>query len=116
MIHAQTQVSPSDDCVPTLRLPEPISGGPWRISAAASPAAGASSAPRRGVTLAPGRTITIGAHVGCDLSIDDPAISARHVALSAGPCGVVVEDLGSKNGVYLEGARIQRALAAERAE
>lgn len=110
MIHAQAQVSPSDDCVPTLRLPEPISGGPWRISAAASPAAGASSAPRRGVTLAPGRTITIGAHVGCDLSIDDPAISGRHVALSAGPRGVVVEDLGSKNGVYLEGARIQRAV------
>jgi transcriptional regulator with AAA-type ATPase domain len=97
-----------DECVPTLQLSEPVSRGPWRISASASPGEGAGT--RRGVTLAMGQSISIGAHVACQLVIDDPTISARHASVHAGPGGVVVEDLGSKNGVYWAGARIQRAV------
>jgi DNA-binding NtrC family response regulator len=44
------------------------------------------------------------------LVIDDPTISGRHVSITGGASGVVVEDLGSKNGVYLAGARVQRAV------
>jgi DNA-binding NtrC family response regulator len=62
------------------------------------------------VTLAMGQTLRIGAHVACELVIDDPTISGRHASISAGPNGVVVEDLGSKNGVYWGGARVQRAV------
>jgi DNA-binding NtrC family response regulator len=60
--------------------------------------------------LAVGRRIIIGAHVSCDLVIDDPTISGRHVSMTGSASGVVVEDLGSKNGVYLAGARVQRAV------
>jgi DNA-binding NtrC family response regulator len=57
-----------------------------------------------------GRRIIIGAHVSCDLVIDDATISGRHVSVTGGASGVIVEDLGSKNGVYLAGARVQRAV------
>jgi DNA-binding NtrC family response regulator len=57
-----------------------------------------------------GKRITVGAHVSCHLVIDDPTISARHVSLTAEAGGVLVEDLGSKNGLYFAGARVQRAV------
>jgi DNA-binding NtrC family response regulator len=107
-MNRHAQASDPDECVPTLELSEPMSHGPWRISAAASPGEGAGT--RRAVTLAMGQSLSIGAHVGCQLVIDDPTISARHASVHAGPSGVVVEDLGSKNGVYWAGARVQRAV------
>jgi DNA-binding NtrC family response regulator len=102
----------SEAAVPTLELAEPTSRGPWRISAAgcSKRADGASAVPRRAVTLAAGRRLIIGAHISCDLVIDDPTISGRHVSITGSASGVVVEDLGSKNGVYLAGARVQRAV------
>jgi DNA-binding NtrC family response regulator len=102
----------SEGSVPTLELAEPASRGPWRISATAGARQGGvgAEAPPRAVTLGVGRCIIIGAHVACDLVIDDPTISGRHVSVTGGASGVVVEDLGSKNGVYLAGARVQRAV------
>ncbi|HTV18682.1 MAG TPA: sigma 54-interacting transcriptional regulator [Polyangiaceae bacterium] len=108
----------ADAAVPTLELDEPTSRGPWRISTAGGPSRPGSvaSSPPRAVTLAVGRRITIGAHVACDLVIDDPTISGRHVSVTGAASGVIVEDLGSKNGVYLAGARVARAvLQGERA-
>ncbi|HWO08964.1 MAG TPA: sigma 54-interacting transcriptional regulator [Polyangiaceae bacterium] len=101
-----------DDGVPTLPLAEPASAGPWRVSAVPGGESGQPGAGgvRRGVTLAVGETILVGAHVGCQLAIDDPTISARHARLTATAEGVLVEDLGSKNGVYIAGARVERAL------
>jgi DNA-binding NtrC family response regulator len=106
------QTADSEAPVPTLELAEPTSRGPWRISAAgcAKRYDGASDAPRRAVTLAVGRRIIVGAHVSCDLVIDDAAISGRHVSITGSASGLVVEDLGSKNGVYLAGARVHRAV------
>jgi transcriptional regulator with PAS, ATPase and Fis domain len=101
-----------EECVPTQELSEPMSRGPWRISAAASPAEAATSAGggRRAVTLTMGQSIRIGAHVTCQLVIDDPTISGCHASVSAGANGLVIEDLASKNGVYWAGARVQRAV------
>ena len=98
----------SDDCIPTLPLCEPAPKGPWRVSAQGEPRG--SRECERAVTLALGRSIIIGANVGCNLVIDDLTISGRHVKLTASTDGVLVEDLGSKNGVYLAGARVERAM------
>jgi DNA-binding NtrC family response regulator len=98
-----------DDVVPTLELPAPSNEGPWRVRAVVQSEASHAGA-RHGVTLSAGQSITVGAHVGCQLVIEDPTISARHVQLTAEEHGVLVEDLGSKNGVYLAGARVERAL------
>jgi len=39
--------------------------------------------------------------------IDDDAISRRHARIVIGESGAVLEDLGSKNGTYLRGRRLQ---------
>lgn len=43
----------------------------------------------------------------CELSISDPAVSRRHARLWVNPAQIVIEDLGSQNGVYVNGTRIQ---------
>ena len=45
---------------------------------------------------------TVGRAAGCDLRLDDPAVSAHHAQLLRGPAGVVV-DLGSTNGTTVGG-------------
>jgi predicted component of type VI protein secretion system len=42
----------------------------------------------------------------CELAISDPAVSRRHARLWVTPTQIVIEDLGSQNGVYVNGARI----------
>jgi DNA-binding NtrC family response regulator len=44
----------------------------------------------------------------CDIVIDDRTLSRRHLRLEPGPRSVVVEDLASTNGVWLDGKRIDR--------
>jgi hypothetical protein len=55
----------------------------------------------------------IGRSGECQLSLDDPLVSRRHAALHVGADGVSVQDLESRNGVYVNGARItaERQLA-----
>jgi S-DNA-T family DNA segregation ATPase FtsK/SpoIIIE len=39
--------------------------------------------------------------------LDHPDVSRRHARLEVGPDGVTVHDLGSKNGIYVEGRRVE---------
>jgi predicted component of type VI protein secretion system len=48
----------------------------------------------------------IGRSASCQLSLDDPLVSRRHAIMMVSPDGVTVEDLGSRNGVIVNGARI----------
>jgi pSer/pThr/pTyr-binding forkhead associated (FHA) protein len=61
----------------------------------------------------PGRTYIAGRGEGCALRLPVEEVSREHAAFSRGDGGVVVGDLGSKNGVVIAGARItgERALA-----
>ena len=48
----------------------------------------------------------VGRSAGCQLSLDDPLVSRRHALLVVSREGVTVEDLGSRNGVVVNGERI----------
>jgi hypothetical protein len=48
----------------------------------------------------------IGRSSSCNLALDDALVSRRHAAITHKPDGVWVEDLGSRNGVLLNGGRI----------
>ena len=64
--------------------------------------------PDRGDSIAIGESVvTIGSGGGCDVLLSDPTISRRHLGIEAGPNGVVLRDLGSTNGSYVQGARFQ---------
>jgi pSer/pThr/pTyr-binding forkhead associated (FHA) protein len=49
----------------------------------------------------------IGRTPECQLSLDDPLVSRRHAILVIQPDGVFVQDLGSRNGVFINGARAE---------
>ncbi|MEI9935926.1 MAG: FHA domain-containing protein [Pseudomonadota bacterium] len=58
------------------------------------------------ITLRAGK-LYLGRSPECELAISDPAVSRRHARLWVSPTQIVIEDLGSQNGVYLNGERIQ---------
>ncbi|MCY1006080.1 sigma 54-interacting transcriptional regulator [Nannocystis pusilla] len=64
------------------------------------------------VALDPARIILVGSAPSADLRIGDPTVSARHARIGGDGRGMVVEDLGSTNGTYVDGVRVQRAWLA----
>jgi Protein of unknown function (DUF3662)/FHA domain len=62
----------------------------------------------RRLLVAPGGGI-IGRSRDCEIVIDDAGISRRHAELRPGPDGWTVEDLGSTNGVLVNGHPIRGA-------
>lgn len=54
--------------------------------------------------------VVIGRADDCDLQVEDPTVSGHHARMSWSARRIVVEDLGSANGVYVGGRRVARAL------
>jgi pSer/pThr/pTyr-binding forkhead associated (FHA) protein len=52
-------------------------------------------------------TFAVGRNASCQLSLDDPLVSRRHALFEVGGGGVTVEDLNSRNGVIVNGHRIE---------
>lgn len=51
--------------------------------------------------------VVIGRDEGCDIKIPDRKISRRHAQLRPSPDGIVLEDLGSKNGTHHNGQKLK---------
>lgn len=49
----------------------------------------------------------VGRSAECQLALDDPLVSRKHAAIRVRKDGVTVEDLGSRNGVLVNGLRIE---------
>ena len=58
------------------------------------------------VEVAAGRTVVVGRAVTSDIPIYDPTVSRRHAELTATDQGVRVRDLGSSNGTFVNGTRV----------
>jgi len=59
--------------------------------------------------VTPGRPIVVGRAVECDVTLTDATISRRHAEVRAEEGGLVVRDLGSRNGTYRNGQRVEVA-------
>jgi len=53
-------------------------------------------------------TCVVGSSPSCDLVLAEPTVSRRHVSLELCPQGVVVQDLGSRNGTFYLGNRVDK--------
>ena len=53
-----------------------------------------------------GNSMEAGRDPKCDIPLDFPMVSWRHARLTRTPEGILVEDLGSRNGTYLNGLRV----------
>lgn len=49
----------------------------------------------------------IGRSAECQLAVDDPLVSRRHAALRVGADAVLAEDLGSRNGILINGKKVK---------
>jgi pSer/pThr/pTyr-binding forkhead associated (FHA) protein len=55
-------------------------------------------------------TMTIGRMSDCEISIPSEEISRQHVRVQTLPEGLMVEDLGSSNGTYINNERVHKAV------
>jgi hypothetical protein len=62
----------------------------------------------REIPLPLGRFV-IGRAETCELPLDDPLVSRQHAALDVAEDGVTAEDLGSRNGIRVNGERVENA-------
>jgi DNA-binding NtrC family response regulator len=65
--------------------------------------------PDEGKEIPLGGTAQIGADPTCDLVLRDPAVSRRHASVSSEGSRIIVRDLGSRNGTFLDGTRLREA-------
>jgi len=59
--------------------------------------------------LLTGPVTVIGRGSEADIIVDDPGVSRRHLEIRVTPDGVVATDLGSTNGVFVEGHQVPAA-------
>lgn len=90
-----------------------------RTMAAHAPAPGGGRAARtapgqlaHGQVLLPhgprvGQPLVIGRNHACDIVVDDPLVSRRHVQVEVAPAGIVLRDLGAFNGTFVNGRRLE---------
>lgn len=92
-------------------------GGPapvTRLPGAGSPAGPAGGAVRRWIEINGNRhqisrpTLVLGRSTEADVRVDDPGVSRRHAEIRVGSPSVV-QDLGSTNGIVVDGQHTQRA-------
>lgn len=65
----------------------------------------------RGNRLEVNRELIAGREVGCDLLLDEGRCSRKHARLQPSPGGILVTDLGSSNGTFINGNRIESGIA-----
>lgn len=87
----------------TNRVVQKAYQGPWHIRVGDSPQAESRQ-------LKVGDELRIGSGPEVELRVVDPAVSRRHCCLAATREGLQVRDLGSTNGVWLGGVRVESAV------
>lgn len=116
----QARLAAIEPAAPVRKLSEP-----WHAASSANDDPGATAvrpvAPKfvlRGLAgRAFGRSIplagvvTVGRGPECSLRLDEPGLSRAHARLLANEHGVQVEDVGSSNGTFINGARVLRGEA-----
>jgi hypothetical protein len=55
-------------------------------------------------------TVEVGRDPRCDISLADPLLSRRHAEFVASGRGVIVRDLNSRNGILVNGRKLQEAV------
>ncbi len=72
------------------------------------------SRPARALLLPDDREVVVGRGPECDVVLDDDRISRRHALLACNGSGWSITDLGSKNGLMIDGAPAAEGSLAER--
>lgn len=88
----------------TLEMQHAAALGPWLLEIG-SPDGGSC------MLLRPGDRVVLGSGKEADVRVADPTVSHRHCSLKVEADRVEIEDLASKNGLYVGAMRVRRAAA-----
>jgi len=69
--------------------------------------------PDKGTSVEITATLVIGTQPGSGLTLTDPTVSRTHAEVSRTAQGFLLQDLGSTNGTFLNGVRVDRAYLRE---
>ncbi|HVU04697.1 MAG TPA: sigma 54-interacting transcriptional regulator [Polyangiaceae bacterium] len=86
----------------TLEIRTEPDAGPWAVEIG-------SESRCHVLSLEDDAPLVVGSGFGADVRVEDRTVSARHARLRATAGGVYVEDLASRNGVWVGGARVSQA-------
>lgn len=87
----------------TLELRARRESGPFRVEV------GGCDGETQVFELGTGQSVVLGTGAGAGLRLTDRTVSGRHCEVHADEHGVAVADLGSKNGLFVGGARVPHA-------
>ena len=59
------------------------------------------------------QTLVIGRDPACEIVVPDRQVSRYHARLMPAPDGIILEDLGSKNGTYCNGQRLEEPVVLQ---
>ncbi|MDG1206445.1 MAG: FHA domain-containing protein [Pseudomonadales bacterium] len=82
------------------------SSGGWRLIA--------DSGPEKGQQIPVNELIEIGRALECDISILEPALSRKHAELEPLDGGLVVRDLGSANGTFVNAEKVDEQVLKDK--
>lgn len=68
---------------------------------------------RRKLEIPTGRSVIVGRESDCDITVDHPQVSRHHAKITLQMGGILVEDLRSTNGTFVNGKRVVRELMGE---
>ena len=103
IVPARVATNPTNDQTLTLRVPtDPSPKAAWLIVGA-----GTASERRIEIGEAP---MTIGSDATAQLCVADPHVSRRHAEIVRAGATIVVRDLQSRNGTYVDGIAVKEAI------
>ena len=82
------------------------SSGGWRLIA--------DSGPEKGQQIPVNELIEIGRALECDISILEPALSRKHAELEPLDGGLVIRDLGSANGTFVNAEKVDKQVLKDK--
>lgn len=96
------RMSEEEESTKTLELRPQLESGPFHVEVG-------EAEDGHHFDLRKGQRVCLGSGALADVRVSDRTVSARHCELTVDERGVVVTDLGSKNGVIVGGARVPHA-------
>ncbi|MFD1713211.1 FHA domain-containing protein [Amnibacterium flavum] len=120
-LNADTTASFGDDFISEVNALDQRSGAEEQAAIAALPSGSALLVVRRGPNsgarfLLDADETTAGRHPSADIFLDDVTVSRKHAQFVRHGTAFEVKDLGSLNGTYYDGVRIDTALLSDGAE
>ncbi|GAB4214127.1 MAG: hypothetical protein OHK0013_38590 [Sandaracinaceae bacterium] len=104
---------PAPSATPAIGTPGRVAPGSDARTMALDSAAALAGLAAMGVGSAPLSEVVLGRDPGCTIVLDNPVVSARHARITRNrPSGLLVEDLGSTNGTFVNGKRIGRQVVS----